>query len=90
MSDLQATDPTPNLTGVPETTLWTLHNRASEAARPDGCLRDPKCLEIYRALDYDYVRSFGRAEPSLALPLGFQTAFKAAWSGCWDDFGDRL
>ena len=67
MSDLQAADPTPNLTGVPETTLWTLHNRASEAARPDGCLRDPKCLEIYRALDYDYVRSFGRAEPSHAV-----------------------
>lgn len=53
-----------NLTGVPETTLWTLHNRASEAARADGCIRDPKCLEIYRALDYDYERSFGKAEPS--------------------------
>ncbi len=24
------------LSGVPETTLWTPHNRASEAARPDG------------------------------------------------------
>lgn len=54
----------PNLTGVPETTLWPLHNRASEAARPDGCIHDPKCLEIYRALDYDYDRSFGKAEPS--------------------------
>lgn len=53
-----------NLSGVPETTLWTLHNRASEAARPDGCIRDSKCLEIYRALDYDYERSFGKAEPS--------------------------
>ena len=54
----------PRLADVPETTLWTLHNRASEAARPDGCLRDPKCLEIYQALDYDYERSFGKAEPS--------------------------
>ena len=53
-----------NLSGVPETTLWPLHNRASEAARPDGCIRDEKCLEIYRAIDYDYMRSFGRAEPS--------------------------
>ncbi|MDO4694041.1 MAG: class I SAM-dependent methyltransferase [Eikenella sp.] len=52
------------LTNVPETMLWTLHNRASEAARPDGCIRDPKCLEIYRAIDYDYERSFGKAEPS--------------------------
>jgi len=53
-----------NLTGVPETMLWTLHNRASEASRPDGVIHDPKCLEIYRALDYDYERSFGAAEPS--------------------------
>lgn len=54
----------PGLRDVPETMLWPLHNRASEAARPDGCLRDDKCLEIYRALDYDYERSFGPAEPS--------------------------
>lgn len=53
-----------NLTGVPETMLWTLHNRASEAARPDGVISDPKCLEIYASLDYDYARSFGAAEPS--------------------------
>lgn len=54
----------PGLTEVPETMLWTLHNRASEAARSDGCIRDPKCLEIYHAIDYDYERSFGKAEPS--------------------------
>lgn len=52
------------LSPVPETMLWTLHNRASEAARPDGCLCDPKCLQIYRALDYDYVRHFGAADGS--------------------------
>ncbi|NVB37560.1 class I SAM-dependent methyltransferase [Pseudenhygromyxa sp. WMMC2535] len=57
----------PNLSGVPETMLWTLHNRASEAARADGMIRDPKCLEIYRALDFDYERSFGAAEPSHAI-----------------------
>ncbi len=55
---------TPALSPVPETMLWTLHNRASEAARPDGCLCDPKCLQIYRALDYDYVRHFGVADGS--------------------------
>lgn len=53
-----------NLSGVPETTLWPLHNRASEAARPDGCIRDDACLRIYRAIDYDYERHFGKAEPS--------------------------
>lgn len=29
------------LRGVPETTLWTLHNRASEAARPEPLIHDP-------------------------------------------------
>ncbi|MDO5103672.1 MAG: class I SAM-dependent methyltransferase [Lautropia sp.] len=65
-TDTQTTPATTpvNLTGVPETTLWTLHNRASEAERPDGCIRDPQCLAIYHALSYDYERSFGKAEPS--------------------------
>ncbi|PJK08912.1 methyltransferase [Lysobacteraceae bacterium NML120232] len=53
-----------DLTGVPETTLWPLHNRASEAARTDGCIRDEKCLEIYRVIDYDYVHRFGKADAS--------------------------
>lgn len=53
-----------NLSGIPETMLWTLHNRASEAAHPDGVIRDEKCLEIYAAVDYDYARSFGQAEAS--------------------------
>ncbi|HEY8064388.1 MAG TPA: class I SAM-dependent methyltransferase [Methylosinus sp.] len=56
----------PNLTGVPETMLWTLHNRAGEALREDGLLQDRKLVEIYRALDYDYEGSFGKAQPSHA------------------------
>ena len=56
-----------DLDGVPETMLWTLHNRASEAAKPRGLLRDPRCVEIYRAIDYDYERSFGQAGPSHAV-----------------------
>ncbi|CAM4079183.1 class I SAM-dependent methyltransferase [Psychrobacter arenosus] len=56
-----------NLTDVPETMLWTLHNRASEALRNDGCLHDPKCVSIYRAIDYDYVRSFGKPDGSHAV-----------------------
>ncbi|WP_041795212.1 class I SAM-dependent methyltransferase [Pararhodospirillum photometricum] len=52
------------LSGVPETMLWTLHNRATEAGRPDGILRDEMARQIYRSLDYDFERSFGKAEPS--------------------------
>lgn len=56
-----------NLTGVPETMLWTLHNRASEAMRNDAWLRDPDAVRIYRSLDYDYRRSFGSPDSSHAI-----------------------
>jgi O-methyltransferase involved in polyketide biosynthesis len=55
---------TVNLTGVPETMLWTLHNRASEAKRADTYLHDPECVRIYEAIDHDYSRSFGRPDDS--------------------------
>ncbi len=54
----------PNLSAIPETMLWTLHNRAYEALRDDGILDDPKCLEIYKSIDYNYDRSFGKADGS--------------------------
>ncbi|WP_328987607.1 class I SAM-dependent methyltransferase [Thiorhodovibrio winogradskyi] len=54
------------LTGVPETLLWTLHNRASEALCPDGFIRDEEAARLYRAIDYDYERSFGRPDGSHA------------------------
>jgi len=53
-----------NLSGVPETMLWTLHNRASEVRRPDAFLHDPECLRIYESIDYDYARSFGKPDAS--------------------------
>jgi len=55
------------LADVPETMLWTLYNRASEAERPDGVLRDEAAIGIYRRIAYDFQRSFGRAEPSHAV-----------------------
>jgi O-methyltransferase involved in polyketide biosynthesis len=57
----------PNLTGIPETMLWTLHNRAGEAKRPDGILRDKEGVRIYDAIQYDFERSFGKAEASHAI-----------------------
>lgn len=54
----------PKLKAIPETTLWTLHNRASEVQHTDSILSDPTCLEIYQKIDYDYVRSFGHADGS--------------------------
>lgn len=50
------------LTGVPETMLWTLHNRAVEAKRSDGILHDPDCVRIYDSIDYDYQHNFGKPD----------------------------
>lgn len=47
------------LTGVPETLLWPLYNRAAEARRPDALLDDPAAVRIADAIDYDYARHFG-------------------------------
>jgi O-methyltransferase involved in polyketide biosynthesis len=49
----------PELDGIPETMLWTLHSRASEAKRPGGLLDDPAAVRIYDSLDYDYAKHFG-------------------------------
>ncbi|MDC0747326.1 class I SAM-dependent methyltransferase [Polyangium mundeleinium] len=56
-----------NLTGIPETMLWTLHNRASEAKRPDAILRDPDAIRIYESVRYDFKRSFGKPDGSHAM-----------------------
>jgi O-methyltransferase involved in polyketide biosynthesis len=53
-----------SLGGIPETTLWTLHNRQAEARRPDGLLRDPDCVRIYDSIAYDFERNFGKPDSS--------------------------
>lgn len=65
----------PQLSGIPETLLWTLRNRAVEAMRKDGILKDPKAIEIYQSIDYDFEKNFGKAEPSHAVrALAFDAA----------------
>jgi O-methyltransferase involved in polyketide biosynthesis len=49
------------LSGVPETMLWTLYYRATEARRPDAVLRDPRAVELVDAIDYPFEERFGRA-----------------------------
>ena len=36
------------LEGVSATTLWTLHNRGTEAKRSDGVIRDPWAVDPVR------------------------------------------
>jgi O-methyltransferase involved in polyketide biosynthesis len=57
----------PGLADVPETMLWALHNRACEARRHGGVLVDPDSVRIHAAIDYDFVRHFGRPMGSLAV-----------------------
>src|SRR5689334_12074185 len=54
------------LDGVSATTLWTLHNRGTEAKRSDGVIRDPWAVALLDAIDYDY-RKFGRPNQSHGL-----------------------
>jgi O-methyltransferase involved in polyketide biosynthesis len=56
----------PGLTGVSETMLWSLHNRAYEARRRDGVLSDPAAISIHGAIDYDFHHHFGAPGGSLA------------------------
>ncbi|HWN27689.1 MAG TPA: class I SAM-dependent methyltransferase, partial [Actinomycetospora sp.] len=57
----------PDLTGVPETTLWTLHNRATEARRPGSDLHDPWAVAALDALSYPYTERFGAPSQVHAL-----------------------
>jgi O-methyltransferase involved in polyketide biosynthesis len=49
------------LRGIPETTLWTLYMRASEAARPDAVIDDPLAVELVERIDYPFAERFGSA-----------------------------
>ncbi|MDR3538680.1 MAG: hypothetical protein P4L71_19450, partial [Acetobacteraceae bacterium] len=57
----------PDVWDVSETMLWALHNRASEAARPDGVLVDPDSIRIHKTIDYDFTGHFGTPQGSLAV-----------------------
>ncbi|HEV7935373.1 MAG TPA: class I SAM-dependent methyltransferase [Actinomadura sp.] len=48
-----------HLEGVPETQLWTLYQRAAEAARPDPVLQDPKAVRLIESIDYPFEERFG-------------------------------
>jgi O-methyltransferase involved in polyketide biosynthesis len=56
-----------NLSGVSETMLWSLHNRASETKRADAVLHDPDSVRIHDAIDYDFDAHFGDPCGSLAV-----------------------
>ena len=64
---MSRTDVTPRITvdlqGVPETLLWNLYFRATEARRPDAVLRDQRAVELIDSIDYPFQQRFGKANP---------------------------
>src|ERR1700686_4079701 len=56
----------PNLTGVSETMLFALHNRAVGAKRRGAGFIDPDSVRIYEAIDCDLRHRFGDPAGSLA------------------------
>jgi O-methyltransferase involved in polyketide biosynthesis len=59
----------PSLTGVPETLLIPLYQRAQETQRPDAMLKDDKAVEIVRKLDFDPSRFKLQQHDIVALVL---------------------
>lgn len=65
------------LVGVSATSLWTLHNRATEAKRPDGVLRDRQAIAVFDAIEYDY-QKFGKPSQTHGLrALAFDAVTRA-------------
>jgi O-methyltransferase involved in polyketide biosynthesis len=54
------------LEGVSAPTLWSLHNRGTEAKRSDGVIRDPWAVTLLDTIDYDYLK-FGKPNQPHAL-----------------------
>ncbi|GGV75548.1 putative O-methyltransferase OMT [Streptomyces gelaticus] len=63
----------PMLSGVPETLLWTLYNRAYEAGRRYPVLDDPVALRLLEDLDYPFEERFGRPNPFLSQAQGLRS-----------------
>jgi O-methyltransferase involved in polyketide biosynthesis len=75
----------PGLTGVSETMLWSLHNRACEASRADSVLSDPAAISIHRAIDYDFTHHFGEPGGSLAARAAQIDAALREWLAAHPD-----
>ncbi|WP_329398904.1 class I SAM-dependent methyltransferase [Streptomyces lydicus] len=61
-----------DLTGVPETALWTLHHRAAEAARPDTVLPDPRAVRLVAELDFPFRERLGAVRPWVAQAIALR------------------
>jgi O-methyltransferase involved in polyketide biosynthesis len=77
--DVAHTGIIPGLSGISETMLWSLHNRACEARRRNGILTDPDTIRIHDSIDYDFARHFGTPTGSLAARAAAIDRALRAW-----------
>ena len=64
---------------IRETVLWSLYNRVSGTGEA-GILHDPKAVEIYQSIDYDYEKSFGKPNNNMAIrSMLFDEAILEFW-----------
>ncbi|MBZ4324599.1 class I SAM-dependent methyltransferase, partial [Streptomyces sp. SCA2-4] len=61
------------LTGLPETLLWTLWNRACEAEHADPVLADPMAGELVRRLEYPFEERLGPPHPLFSQVQGLRS-----------------
>lgn len=55
-----------NISGIPETMLLALHNRANTAKMPHSPISDPLSIQIYGSIDYPFFDKFGSPDGSFA------------------------
>lgn len=67
MNELTHNKTTVDLTGVPETMLWPLWNRANEAKRADSLIDDPMTINLMQQIDYPFREMFGKPNVAHAI-----------------------
>ncbi|MFI0777119.1 class I SAM-dependent methyltransferase [Streptomyces sp. NPDC021212] len=60
------------LSGVAETTLWTLYHRALDARNPDTALYDPKAVELTDSIAFPFKNRFGSGNWGQAQGTGLR------------------
>ncbi|MGH1349594.1 MAG: class I SAM-dependent methyltransferase [Methyloligellaceae bacterium] len=56
-----------NLTGVPQTTLWSFWYRASEAKKDNPVIRDETAVAALNRVSYDFEGTFGEPDVTISL-----------------------
>jgi O-methyltransferase involved in polyketide biosynthesis len=73
---------TPSLTGVPETMLWPLWNRAVEARRNNPLLKDPLSAGLVARIDYDFEAMFGKPNVAHAIRASYCDTLVRSFMEC--------